>query len=141
MGRIARKGATVTKRKTAEQKQLEENSYLLRQWKRWHREQLEEALAGPHGIMLGELFRMFENLKHIQPAQLIGFARSINWSVIDYDTKLVVLHELNTAIGSFRQKHGLPEIDDGLPNEPDTPFRTIRAIVLTASPHRAPTEA
>jgi hypothetical protein len=29
-----------------------------------------------------------------------------------------------------RVKHGLPEIDDGLPGEPDTPFRTIKAIVL-----------
>jgi hypothetical protein len=68
--------------------------------------------------------------------------RSINWAVINYETKLIVVHELNTAIISFHQKHGLPEIDDGLLGEPDTPFRTIRAIVLTLPPHmRAPTEA
>jgi hypothetical protein len=114
----------------------------LRAWKKFHREEREAVLAGPYGTVLGELFRMFENLKHCQPAQLIGIARSIDWESIDYDTKLVVIHELNTAITAFRVKHGLPEIDDGLPNEPDTPFRTIRTIVLSPSPHtRAPTEA
>jgi hypothetical protein len=62
--------------------------------------------------------------------------RSINWLVIDYDTKLVVMHELNTAITAFRDKNGLAPIDDNLPGEPDTPFQVIRAIVLTASPPR-----
>jgi hypothetical protein len=41
---------------------------LLRSWRQWHREKREAALAGPHGMVLGELFRMFENLKHVQPA-------------------------------------------------------------------------
>ena len=77
---------------------------------------------------------MFENLKHVQPAQLIGFVRSINWAAIDYGTKLVVVHEVNVAITAFRVKHGLSEFDENLPDEPDTPFRTIRAIVLTPSP-------
>jgi len=53
-----------------------------------------------------------------------------------------VVHELNTAITAIREKHGPPPIDDGLPGEPDTPFRTIKAIVLTLPPHRrAPTAA
>jgi hypothetical protein len=122
-------------RRTAqEQKELEDQGRLLRAWRNWHREERITVLAGPHRTVLGELFRMFENLKHVQPTQLIGFVRSIDWTSIDYDTKLVVLHELNTAITAFRVKHGLPEIDDGLPGEPDTPFRTIRAIVLAASP-------
>jgi hypothetical protein len=41
---------------------------------------------------MAELFLMFKNLKHLQPSQLIGFTRSIDWTVIDYDTRLVVLH-------------------------------------------------
>jgi hypothetical protein len=40
-----------------------------------------------------------------------------------------VVHELNTAITAIREKHGPPPIDDGLPGEPDTPYRAIRAIV------------
>jgi len=45
-----------------------------------------------------------------------------------------VLHEINNAITAFRMKRGLEPIDDNLPEDPETPFRTIKAIVLTASP-------
>ena len=51
---------------------------------------------------------------------LVGFVHSIKCAVIDYDTRLVVVHELNVAITAFREKHGLVPIDDGLPGEPDT---------------------
>jgi hypothetical protein len=118
-----------------QQKELADQARFTRVWKNFHREDREAVLNGPHAIVLNELFRMFANLKHVQPAQLIGFVRSVDWTVIDYSTKLTVVHELNTAITAFRVKHGLSEIDDGLPGEPDTPFSTIRAIVLTASPH------
>jgi len=45
------------------------------------------------------------------------------------------VHALNTAITAIREKHGLAPIDDRLPGEPETLLRTIRAIVLTPSPH------
>jgi|SRR4051794_13116149 hypothetical protein len=122
------------KRRGAQQQKLADDARLMRAWRKWHREEREQVLSGPHASVLGDLFRMFANLKYVQPAQLIGFVRSVDWTTIDYDTKLVVIHELNTAITALRVKHGLPEIDDGLPDEPGTPFRTIRAIVLTASP-------
>ena len=118
-----------------QQKKLADDARLLRAWKQFHREEREAARAGPHGIALAELVRLLDNLKHVQPAQLIGLARTINWAMIDYDTKLTVVHELNTAITAFREKHGLEPIDDPLPGQPDSLFRTIRAIVLTASPH------
>jgi hypothetical protein len=114
---------------------LADNERLLRWWKAWHREQREAVLTGPHGAVLGELFRMIKNLQHVQPSQLIGFVRSINWAGIDADTKLVTLHELNAAITRFREKCNSEEpISDNLPNEPDTPFRTIKAILFPASP-------
>src|SRR5262249_42462089 len=127
------------KRRNNQEQKLADDARLLRAWKKFHREEREAVVAGPRGTVLGELFRMFENLEDCQPAQLIGIARSIDWTAIEYNTKLVVLHELNSAITAFRVKHGLPAIDDGLPNanEPDTPFRTIRAIVLTPSPRHA----
>jgi hypothetical protein len=100
------------------------------------------VLAGPHGSVPNELFRMIANLKHMQPAQLIGYVQSIDWTAIDYNTKLVVVHECNSAITAYREKHNLEPIDDNLPGDVDTPFRTIKAIVLIPSPHtRAPTEA
>jgi hypothetical protein len=117
-----------------EQKKLADNARLLRAWKAFHREELETVLAGPHGVVLGELLRMIENLKYIQPAQLIGFTQAIDWSVIDYNTRLTVLHELNKAVAAVREKHRLDPIDDPLPGQPESPFRTIKAIVLAPSP-------
>src|SRR6516162_1540521 len=92
------------------EKELRDNARLLRAWKRFHREERDAVLAGLHGPVLSELFRMFKNLEHLQPAQLIGFVRSIDWISIDYDTKLVVVHEINSAITAFREKRGLEPI-------------------------------
>ena len=111
-------------------KKLADDARLMRWWKAWHREQREAVCAGPHGAVLGELFRMLLNLKHVQPAQLIGLARSIDWVVIDYDTKLTVLHEINSSITKFREKRGLEPIDDTVEGEP--PFRTLKAILFPA---------
>jgi len=127
----------MTRRPAAQaEKELRDNARLLRWWKAWHREQREAVLAGPHGAVLGELLRMVKNLQHVQPAQLIGFARSIDWIAIDYDTKLTVLHEINSSITKFREKRGLEPIDDTVEDEP--PFRTLKAILF---PARAPTGA
>jgi hypothetical protein len=123
------------RRRTAQEKKLADDARLLRWWKAWHREQRKAVLSGPHAASLGELFRMLENLQHVQPSQLIGFVRSINWAEIDADTKLTTLHEVNVSIAHFREKRGLEPISDNLPNEPDTPFRTIKAIMFSASPH------
>jgi len=71
---------------------------MFRAWKKFHREEREAVLAGPHGTVLSELFRMFKNLQHVQPSQLIGFVDSIDWASIDYATRLTVLHEINNAI-------------------------------------------
>jgi hypothetical protein len=126
---------TQRRKSEKEQKKLADDARLLRVWRKWHREEREAVLVGAHGAALHELFRMLQNLKHVQPVQLIGFAHSIDWSEIDFNTRLVVVHELSAAITAFREKRGLEPIDDNLPGQPDTPFRTIKAIVLTASPH------
>ena len=105
----------------------------MRAWRAFHREEREAALAGPYAVTLAELFRMFANLVHVQPAQLVGFIGAIDWAAIDYQTRLTVLHELNTAITAFREKRGLEPIDDNLPGDPDTPFRTIKAILFPSN--------
>jgi hypothetical protein len=60
---------------------------------------------------------------------------------IPYDARLVVLHELNSAVTAYRTKRGLEPIDDGLPGEPGTPFRTIKAILFPHVADVAPAEA
>ena len=125
------------RRQSEKDKKLADDARLLKWWRAWHREQLEQALAGPHGAVLAELFRMFKNLQHVQPAQLIGFARSIDWAVIDTDTKLVTLHEFNAAITRLRERHNMEPIDDTVEDEP--PFRQLKAILFP--PNGAPTGA
>src|SRR6266481_4799341 len=120
--------------KSEKDKKRDDDNRLLRAWKKFHHEEREAVLAGPHGAVLGELFRMFENLQHVKPSQLIGLMRTIDWTTVSYDIKLTVVHELNSAITALREKHGLEPIDDGIPGASDTPFRTIKAIVLTPSP-------
>jgi hypothetical protein len=114
-------------------KKLTDDARLLRWWKAWHREQRETVLAGPHGPVLGELFRMLENLQHVQPPQLIGLARSIDWTTIDISTKQITLHEVGAAITRYRTKCNAEPIDDSVTDEP--PFRTIKAIIFATSPH------
>jgi hypothetical protein len=45
-----------------------------------------------------------------------------------------IAQEAALAITRLRLKRGLPEFDDGLPAEPDAPFRMIRSIILTPFP-------
>src|SRR5262249_8030184 len=104
-----------------------------RAWKKHHREEREAVLSGPHAATLAELFRMFANLAHVQPAQLIGFVGAINWASIDYQTRLTVLHEINNVITALRTKRGLEPISDPLPGEPLNAFQRIRAIMFPAS--------
>ena len=125
--------------KTKKEKELADNARLLRAWKKFHREQREAVLAGPHGAVLSELFRMFANIQHVTPAQLIGFVQSINWADVNYAVRLTVLHEINNAITAFRVERELEPIDDSLPNEPESPFRLIKAILFP--PNGAPTGA
>jgi len=93
--------------KSERERELANQARLTRAWKKFHREEREAVLAGPYARTLAELFRMFANLKHVQPAQLIGFISAIDWAAIDYPTRLVVLHEINNAITAFREKCGL----------------------------------
>jgi hypothetical protein len=119
-------------------KKLADNERLLRWWKKFHREERDVVLAGPHSAVLGELLRMIKNLEHIQPSQLIGLAHSIDWVAIDTNTKLVTLHEFNAAVTRFREKRNPDEpIDDTVSDEP--PFRALKAILFPSS--RAPTGA
>jgi len=52
------------KRQSQKDKELADNARLLRARKKFHREEREAVLAGPHSVTLAELFRMFANLKH-----------------------------------------------------------------------------
>src|SRR5262245_11340259 len=120
--------------KAKKEKDLADNARLLRAWKKFHREEREAALAGPYGATLTELFRMFANMQHVRPSHLVGYTRAIEWSEIDYPTRLTVLHEANAAITKLREQQGLPPVDDALPGEQSRAFQIIREII--SFPHK-----
>jgi len=123
------------KRRQSEQdKKLADDARLLRAWKAFHSEERETVLAGPYGAVLNELFRMFANLEHVQPVQLVGYTRAIDWSEIDYPTRLTVIHEANAAITKRREKQGREPIDDPLPGTPPSAFQIIRELLTTKLP-------
>ena len=123
-----------------EQKKVADDARLLRAWKNFHREEREAVLAGPHARTLGELFRMFSNIECVKPVQLVGFIGAIDWSVIGYETRLTVLHEVNTAITKFREKRGQPFVDDPLPGAPDNAYRIIKNLLNSfPQPRERPT--
>jgi hypothetical protein len=117
------------RKKTATETALDERGQQVRAWRRWHREQLDEALAGPHGRTLERLLRFLESMTLQSAPALVELVRSENWKSADYVTRLVALHEINGAITALRERHGLAPFDDGLPGEPATAFGLIKDLL------------
>jgi hypothetical protein len=81
---------------------------------------LEEALGGVHGAIVDRLMAQLKDLRSAR--DLLAFIEAQDWSAIDADTRLVALHEINTAITKFRERNGLAPIDDALPGERPNAF-------------------
>src|SRR4051812_39221738 len=73
----------------AERKRLNDQKRFMRDWNQWHREQLEEALAGPHGDVLAVLMRLLTNLETQKPSTLLEYVRAQNWRHVAYPVRLM----------------------------------------------------
>jgi hypothetical protein len=93
---------------TPKEKELADNAYLLRAWKKHHAEQLSEALAGIHRDVMGRLMAHLANLRSAR--ELVEFIEAQNWAAVDANTRLVALDEINQAICELRERSGLPAI-------------------------------
>jgi hypothetical protein len=120
--------------RTSEKDQkLTDDAHLLRDWRRWHREQLEEALAGVYGDVIRRLMAQLEDLRSARA--LVDFIAAQDWAAVDANTRLIALHEINEAITKARELTNPKEpINDPLPGEPPNAFRMIREIVTKVSP-------
>jgi hypothetical protein len=112
-------------------KELQENAALMRSWRRWHRDELAAALAGPHGAMVERLVFILKNLTPQSGPLLLAYVRGVDWRGVDYHTRLIVLHEVNSAITRMRECAGMAPFDDGPPSAPMNVFQTIRGIVVS----------
>jgi hypothetical protein len=129
LGRAAREGAAMKKR-SAQERKLADDAYLLRTWKRWHREQLEEALAGPHRVIAVQVVEFLKTMTPASANALLALMRTQTWSDVDADTKFTLLHEINSAISRMREKNDMPVIDDPLPHERLSVFLTIKQMLF-----------
>ena len=104
------------KKRNAREQKLADDARLLRTWREWHREQLEEALAG---VRRDVLERLMEQLKDLRSARaLVDFIAAQDWESLDADTRVIALFEINRAITALRERQKLPPINDALPGEP-----------------------
>jgi hypothetical protein len=117
------------RRWSEEEQTLQDNAHLLRAWKRWHRERLEQSLCGLHGDVLERLILQLKNLQSAR--ELIGFIEAQDWAALDANTRLIALHEINAAITTLRERNGLVPIDDPLPGAPENAFRIIKTIMIS----------
>ena len=122
------------RRRSEKEQTLQDNARLLRAWKRWHREQLKQALCGLHRDVLERLMLQLENLQSAR--ELVGFIEAQDWTAIDVETRFIALHEINAAITALRERNGLAPIDDPLPGAPENAFRIIKTI-MTSFPLQA----
>jgi hypothetical protein len=104
---------------------------LLRAWKNWHAEQLEEALAGVHHDVMGRLMAQLKDLRSAR--ELVAFIEAQDWSAVDADTRHIALHQIDTAITELREHAGQEPIDDALAGEPLRAFQLIYNIVNSVS--------
>ena len=88
-----------SKRRIRDQEHAD-NAHLLRAWKRWHREQLKQALCGLHRDVLERLMLRLKNLQSAR--ELVGFIEAQDWTAIDVETRFIALHEINAAIRAAR---------------------------------------
>lgn len=113
--------------KAEEDKALAEHAYLLRAWKKFHAEELQQALEGVHASVMARLMAHLKDLRSAR--ELVATIEAEDWSAIDVNTRLIALHQINSAITKLREKQGLTQIDDALPGEPLRAFQLIRNII------------
>ena len=123
-------------RRSEHDKARADGAWLLRHWRRWHRGQVEKALAGVHRAVFERLMAQLKDLRSAW--DLVAAVGAEDWSTIDADTRATALHQIDAAITALRERQKLPPFDDPLPGAPPNAFLMIREIInqLAKSPAR-----
>jgi hypothetical protein len=130
--------ALTESRKPTKDEKLAESQKLSRAYKRWHREQLDAALASAHGATVAELMSLLDRLELNSAATLLACIQRTDWSTISYDIRLTILHQINRTITRLRERNGMAAIDDPLPGQPDNVFRRMKQMLFAAPPGAHP---
>src|SRR5215813_6697298 len=115
------------RRKSEEDKALAERAYLLRAWKKFHADELQQALVGLHADVMNRLIAQLKELRSAR--ELVAFIETQDWAAVDASTRMIALHEINTAITKLRVRAEQDPIDDALPGQPLRAFQLIHNII------------
>ena len=120
------------RRKSEKDKKLADDARLLRAWRRWHVEQLEEALADVHADVMSRLMAQLEELRSAR--ELVDFISAQDWESVDADTRAIALFEINRAVTKMRERMNPKEpINDALWGQSPTAFQLIKQIINPVS--------
>jgi hypothetical protein len=125
----ARRRAAETRRERAREKALAERDAQFQIWQRAHREQLDAALAGPHGAKLAALLGFLEGLTLAAVPRTLERVRADAWAAADADTRFLVLCLINAAIVRLRERAGLEPFDDPMLDQPPDPMLVLRGVL------------
>jgi hypothetical protein len=125
----ARRRAAEARRARAKEKALAERDTQFRHWKREHRQELDAALAGPHGGALARLVAFLDTMTMESGQALIERIRVDNWPAADDATRFLVLRLASAAIVRLRERNGLPPFDDPLFDQPPNVFLILRELL------------
>jgi hypothetical protein len=110
---VKAKRRAVEKRAEQHAAKTDEQKTCLKQWHRWRREQLDEALNGPHGPAIAALLDQLKNANswaEIDPAVLLGA-----WHAADADTQFIVRRLISDRVIELRERAQLAPFDDPIP--------------------------
>jgi hypothetical protein len=123
--------------KTArELKKIQDDERLMAAYRAWHAQELADVIAGPHGTIISEIMSKLARLNLANGAALVTAVEEIDWRLVDAQVRLVLLHEINTAIADLRSGHGLAPINDPLPGQTLSVFQRVKAALFPS--HRVP---
>ena len=100
-------------------------------WELWTTKDGIESWWGPDGFAVKTIMDLLINLKTTPASVLIERVQQIDWRSVSYDSRLVVLHQVNESITNFRVSVGLSPIDDPLPGQAENAFRLIKATLFS----------
>lgn len=115
--------------KRAANKAVDSRDRLNVAWRRWHDEQGEVLLAGPHGDAARHLIAFLGNMGLNQGAELVALVKAGPWRQTDSDTRFEIMALIDARIIKLRERGCLPPFDDPLPGERPNVFLTICEVL------------
>jgi len=112
------------------QKKQAEKAELLKLYRKWRRG-IKEKIIEVHGADFAALMRLLRNLNWSSAERVVEFVRGAQWLIdADAETRFQTINFIDSSFCRSRIREGLAPIDDGLFDEPPTPFLKIRKLLF-----------